>query len=142
MRVSLLAAFVGLRGRLCSTSTRVSTPTIVGNSSSPHILTIQVREVYFTWREHILGHYLEEHVGVRDDFDLFTALRVQNLMAILVSHKPFELIIKRMALHIEFFHHDCTVDFLRELELIFALFLCSLHLIGALDLVFNLVVLF
>ena len=47
-----------------------------------------------------------------------------------------------MALHIEFFHHDCTVDFLCELELIFALFLCSLHLIGALDLVFNLVVLF
>ena len=140
--VSLLAAFVGLRGRLCSTSPRISRPTIVGNPSSSHILTIQVSEVYFTWREHILGHDLEEHVGVGDDFDLFTALRVQNLMAILVSHEPFELIIERMALHIEFFHHDCTVDFLRELELVFALFLRSLHLIGTLDLVFNLVVLF
>mgnify|MGYP001255042986 CR=1 FL=1 len=48
-------------------------------------------------------------------------------MTIFVSDEAFELVVERVALHVELSHHTLAVNILRELEFILALFGCRSH---------------
>ena len=78
-------------------------------AARPHILALFEGEIDLARCQHILGHYLVEHVGVWDDLDSFSPSMTQNLVTVLVGHKSFKLIIESQGLSIELAHHMIAI---------------------------------
>lgn len=107
-----------------------------------HILAICKSEIDLSRGYLVLRDHFEEHVRVRDHFNLFSTFWLQDLaVTIFVGYEALELIVKCVAFHIEISHHRATIDTFGVLKLVDALLFGCSHLVGTLDLILHLVVL-
>ena len=79
-------------GRCRSLSRTSDIRTFATVPSSSDVLAISEAEMHLTWRQHVLGDYLEEHVGVWNDIDDLCLFGFENLVAVLISNEAPKLI--------------------------------------------------